>query len=148
MELKTQRRLAAEISKVGKYRIWINPDKISDISEAITKNDIRKFINNKDIRVLPKSGVSRHRARKIKEQKKKGRRRGIGKRKGSKYSIVSRKRRWITKIRALRKELRKLKKDGKIKESDYRKIYRLIKGGTIKDKAYLRLIIKKENGRK
>jgi large subunit ribosomal protein L19e len=148
MELKTQRRLAAKILKVGKYRIWINPDKISDISETITKNDIRKFINSKDIKASPKKGSSKHRARKIKEQKKKGRRKGPGKRKGSKHATISRKRIWITKVRALRIELRKLKKEGKVKESEYRKFYKLIKGGTVKDKAYLRLIIKKRGSKK
>ena len=37
--LTSQRRLAAQILKVGQNRVWINPEKIDDVEGAITRED-------------------------------------------------------------------------------------------------------------
>ncbi|MFQ5836639.1 MAG: 50S ribosomal protein L19e, partial [Candidatus Bathyarchaeia archaeon] len=42
MSLRSQRRLAAEILKVGEGRVWIDPDRTEDVEAAITREEIRK----------------------------------------------------------------------------------------------------------
>ena len=135
--------MAKDILKVGKNKIWIDPDRISDIDEAITKNDIRKFIIEGAISAKPIVGTSRLRARKLMIQKKKGRRMGQGTRKGTKRARTPEKAEWIVKIRSLRKELKSLKEKNKITPIEYRNLYRKSGAGVFKDKSYLRLYIKK-----
>ena len=44
MSLKSQRRLAAEILKIGKNRVWIDPERIDEVEVAITREEIRKLV--------------------------------------------------------------------------------------------------------
>lgn len=138
MKLILQRKLAAKILKVGINRIYISPEKKEDVSKAITRDDIRALIKDGSISVRKEKGASRARARKIREQKRKGRRKGHGSRKGKKGARTPRKEIWISKVRALRDELRKLKKEGKIDKKEYRKLYRQIKGNLFKSRRHLR----------
>ena len=46
MNLKVQRRLAAQILKCGFDRVIFNKDKIDLIKESITKADIKSLIKN------------------------------------------------------------------------------------------------------
>jgi large subunit ribosomal protein L19e len=128
-DLKSQRRLAAQILKVGKNRVWMNPENIDDVDTAITRDEIRKLIHEGVIKPLPNRGVSRGRARTVHAEKKKGKRSGPGSRTGSPHARISRKEAWITKIRALRKKLRELKTGRIITESNYRKLYKMAKSG-------------------
>ncbi|RLG72534.1 MAG: 50S ribosomal protein L19e [Thermoprotei archaeon] len=142
MDLSLQKRLAAEILGVGESRVWIDPEAYDRVEAAITKEDIRKLIKDGIIRAKPEHSNSRARWRIRHEKRKKGRRRGPGHRKGGKYSKVSRKEQWMMKVRALRKELRKFKERGVITPKEYRKIYRLIKGGVFDSVAQLRNYIR------
>ncbi|MCJ7516993.1 MAG: 50S ribosomal protein L19e, partial [Methanomassiliicoccales archaeon] len=63
MDLKSQRRIAAQILGCGEGRVWIDPDRIEDVADAITRADIRTAIESGTIRARPKKGVSRGRAR-------------------------------------------------------------------------------------
>ena len=49
MKVNNQKRLAAQLLKCSEKRIRFDPDKLSDIKEAITKIDIRGLINDKVI---------------------------------------------------------------------------------------------------
>ncbi|MEM4347454.1 MAG: 50S ribosomal protein L19e [Candidatus Altiarchaeota archaeon] len=138
MNLSLQRKLAAKILKVGINRIYISPEKKEEVSKAITRDDIRALIKDGLISVRKEKGTSRVRVRKIKEQKRKGRRKGHGSRKGKKGARTPRKEIWISKVRALRDELKKLKKEGKIDRKEYRKLYRQIKGNIFKSRRHLR----------
>lgn len=132
-----QKKLAAKIMKIGQSRVWLNPEKIADIEKAITKWDIRKLIKKGDIKELPaKIRISG----KIKK-----RRKGPGRRKGKKYSIVPKKRKWISTVRPQRKMLKELKESGKLDNFNYRKLYRLVKGGMFRSRAHLRLYIEQNN---
>ena len=135
MSLKTQRRLAAQILKVGESRVWIDPERIADVEAAITREEIKKLIHEGAIKALPKQGVSRARAKVIHEKKKKGLRRGPGSRSGAKGSIISRKEAWMMRIRALRRRLRELKEKRIITQSVYRKLYIMAKSGAFKSKS-------------
>ncbi len=139
--LKMQRRIAAELLKCGENRVWIDPEKIEDVASAITREDIKRLIHDGVIKKKPVSGQSRARARAYQKAKKKGRHRGPGSRKGKKTARMGKKERWMMAIRALRKELRKLKSEGKLDAHTYRRLYIRAKGGQFKNKRQLYLFM-------
>jgi large subunit ribosomal protein L19e len=137
MDLKSQRRIAAQILGCGEGRVWIDPDRIEDVADAITRADIRTAIESGTIRARPKKGVSRGRARYNIAQKSKGRRRGIGSRKGTFGARSPEKKRWIQTIRPIRSTLRELRDQGKITPAIYRNFYMKAKGGMFKSRAHI-----------
>jgi ribosomal protein L19E len=60
--------LASEVLKVGKSRVWLDPEFEDQLSEAITREDIRNLIDQKAIKETPAKGNSRGRAREQKER--------------------------------------------------------------------------------
>jgi large subunit ribosomal protein L19e len=142
MDLKTQRRLAARILKTGRNRVYFDPEALEDIDEAVTRDDVRRLIADGAISPRPIIGTSRHRARKRVLQRKKGRQTGHGKRSGTKNARSSKKRRWISTIRALRTRLRSMKESGDLDTRTYRKYYRMAKSGMFKSKAHMEAYIK------
>lgn len=145
--LKMQRRLASELLKTGKNKIVFNEEMLEEVQEAITREDIRVLIKKGAIKAKPKKGVSRARARKTHEQRKKGRRKGQGKRKGRKNARTPKKRAWINKIRPQRALLQMLKKKGRINNTQFRKLYRLTKAGFFRSRRHLKLYASKMTGR-
>ncbi len=141
MKLTTQKRLAAQIMKVGESRVWIDPEFIDEVSLAITKDDIRRLIDERAIQKKPKRGVSRGRARYKLHQKRKGQRRGPGRRKGKATAVLSKKDRWMRKIRPMRRELRRLRDEGRITPRVYRELYLKAKGNAFRNTAHLKTYI-------
>ncbi|MCK5641077.1 MAG: 50S ribosomal protein L19e [Gammaproteobacteria bacterium] len=127
--LSSQRRLAAQIMKIGQNRVWIDPERVDDVDVAITREEIRKLIHEKIIASLPEKGVSRSRAKTIIEKKRKGRRKGSGSKTGSPRAKITKKEAWMIRIRSLRKRLRELKTSRIITVSTYRKIYMVAGSG-------------------
>ncbi|MEM2103386.1 MAG: 50S ribosomal protein L19e [Candidatus Bathyarchaeia archaeon] len=127
--LKSQRRLAAELLKVGRGRVWIDPKRIEDVETAITREEVRRLIDEGIIKPLKDKGVSRARARLIHEKKRKGLRSGAGSRSGAAQAGISKKDAWMSKVRALRRRLRELKAKKIITETTYRKMYIMVKSG-------------------
>jgi len=144
MDVKYQRRVAASILKCGVNRVWISSEHLDDVADAITREDIRELIDRNVIQKKQKKGVSRGRARHIAAQKKKGRRKGPGSRKGKKLAGTSKKEKWMTLIRPIRADLKELRDSGKISAHDYRIYYRRAKGGMYKSKSHLRLHIRSD----
>jgi large subunit ribosomal protein L19e len=142
VSLRSQRRLAAEILKVGEGRVWIDPNRTEDVEAAITREDIGKLIHEGVIQRSPKQGVSRARAKVLREKKKKGLRRGPGGKSGSAKARVSKKQVWMKKIRPLRKKLRELKNSRVITESVYRQLYNMAGSGVFESIADLERFIK------
>lgn len=142
--MKMQRRIAAEILKCGENRIWIDPERIEDVKSAITREDIKRLIKEGVIKKKPIKGQSTYRAKIRHEQRKKGRHRGPGSRKGKKTARMGKKERWIMTIRALRRELRKLKAEKKIDVHTYRRLYIRAKGGQFKNKHQLYLFLEEK----
>lgn len=141
VSLKSQRRLAAEILKVGEHRVWIDPERVDEVEIAITRQEIRKLIHESKIKSLPMKGVSRSHARVFHAKRKKGLRRGLGKK--SKQSITN-KRIWINKIRSLRRRLRDLRKRRVITEKTYRHFYKMAGSGVFESTIELERRIKTE----
>ncbi len=148
MNLKSQRRLAAEVLNIGVNRVWINPELADEIGAAITRQEIRKLIGEGKIRASPERSLSRGRAREQAAKKRAGRRRGPGTRKGKKYSVVSRKETWMARIRALRKRLRSLRERRLITVNNYRTLYSKAKGGEFRNIAELERYITEKNLRR
>jgi large subunit ribosomal protein L19e len=142
MDLSLQKKLASEILGVGKDRIWIDPNKIQDVSKALSRSDILDLIDKGIIRVKKVKGQSRTWANYIKEQKKKGRRRGAGSRKGGKKARLDKKENWIKRIRAIRNLLRELKEKNIIDKKLYRDLYKRAKSNEFKSKRAIIIYLK------
>ncbi len=137
MNLKNQRRMAASLLKCGVNRVWIDPLRMEDVADAITRTDIKIQIDAGAIKAKQKRGISRGRTRYFRGQRKKGRGRGQGSRKGTKKARKPKKERWSLTIRPIRERLRELRDEGKIDVSTYRKFYLQAKGGVFKSKSHL-----------
>jgi large subunit ribosomal protein L19e len=131
--VELQRRLASRVLGVGKSRIWMDPSKVEDIKKAITAADIRRLVKKGIIKVLPEKIKVREKVEK--------KRKGVGRRKGKKYSIVRRKERWINTVRPLRRMLKELKETNQIDNRTYRYVRKLIKGGMFKSRSHLRIYL-------
>ncbi len=138
MNLTTQKRLAADILKVGLNRVWIDPERIEQVSRAITRDGVRQLIDQGAIKAKPQTGISSYRSKKIAQQKKKGKRKGKGSVKGAKHARTPKKQAWMTTIRALRTDLRDMRDAGEIDATTYRKLYKMAKGGAFKSKSYMK----------
>jgi len=137
VNISYQRRMAAAILKCGANRVWVDPDQLDEVSEAVTRGDVRRLICYRVIQVRQKKGVSRGRARKVLAQKAKGRRKGPGSRRGHKNARTPRKRRWIRTIRPIREELRELRAGGKLDATTYRIYYKKARGNMYRSRADL-----------
>ncbi|MDD1720139.1 MAG: 50S ribosomal protein L19e, partial [Methanoregulaceae archaeon] len=62
-DLASQRRIAAALLKCGAHRVWFDPEKLTDIQNAISREDIRGLIGEGAIDAHQIKGVSRGRAR-------------------------------------------------------------------------------------
>lgn len=128
-----QKRLAADILKVGQSKVWMDPARLADIGQAITRADVRRLIMKGAIKKMP------DKVRKPKELRSKSR--GQGSRRGTKHSIVDSKTKWIQTIRPLRAELKEMKVGGRIENSTYKNMRRLVKGGMFRSRSHLRLYL-------
>jgi large subunit ribosomal protein L19e len=141
MMLKLQKRLAASMLKCSPKRVVFNPARLEDIKEAITKTDIRLLIGGGVIAERPSTGVSRARANKRKNQKKKGLRRGEGSRKGKFTARSPSKEAWMNKIRAQRMFLKYLRSSSLIKQEDFKQLYSKSKGGFFRSIKHIKLYL-------
>jgi len=137
MQLTGIRRLASKILKVGKSKIWFNSLETDKIKEAMTKEDVRLLIKDGLIKKKKLKEHSRGGARKLQEKKKRGRKRGFGKRKGTYKTRSKKKKTWIKKVRAQRKKLQELKKEKKLGKTKPSEIYKKIKGNFFRGKKHL-----------
>jgi large subunit ribosomal protein L19e len=135
--MNLQKKMAAQILKVGLNRVWLDPKHAKDLDGAITKADVRKMILK---------GWVKAKSEKIHKPREKSRKkRGHGSRKGAKYSIVNRKRRWILKVRPMRAMLQEMKAKNEIDNQTFKKLYLLVKGGMFRSRSHLRLYMEQNN---
>ena len=87
MSLVSQKRLAAELLKVGTTRVWVDPDDTDRVASAITRVEIRKLIHEGSIAKLPKTGISRGRKRTRRQELLAGRHKGPGHRKAEQNRV-------------------------------------------------------------
>ncbi len=137
VKLEMQKRLAADILEVGENKVWLDPERNTEISTAITRDDIRRLIDDGAIKAKTKKKTSRARAKEREQQQKKGRQSGPGTRKGAKQGRKTQKEEWMSRVRSLRQKLRELRDEDVIDSSLYRELYRKVKGGAFRSKDHL-----------
>lgn len=150
MNVRSQKKLAAKIMKVGLSRVKVSQEK--ELEEAITRNDIKRLIAKGVITKIEKRGPCKEESKYRREQKRKGRRKKEGSRKGKEYSKKSSKIHWAERVRPLRKMLMEMRDSGTLARNDYRKLYSMVKGGAFRSKKHLlyhlkdKELIKKKKG--
>ena len=146
MTIKSVKRMASGILKAGESRIWMDSSKLDEIAKAITKDDVRNLIRKGYVKAEPKKGVPRIRGKLKAAKRRKGRSRGLGKRRGTAEARLSSKIVWMARVRSQRKLLRSLRKGGALVEGQgYRETYSKIKAGVIKDKSHLITFLKEHS---
>lgn len=127
MNLGNKKELVAKTFSVGKDRIIFNVNRISDINEAITKQDIRDLRADGAIIIKSIKGrkkvikrTTRRRAGSVRKKVKNGKR---------KYIIITRK---------LRTYLRDLRRKNSVSEEEYTKLRRGIRAHRYKSKSHFK----------
>lgn len=145
VKLNNQRRVAAKLLKCGVNRVWIDPRFQVEVADSVTRQDVRLQIRLGRIRAKQKRGISSGRAKYNANQKQKGKRKGHGSRKGTKYARFPKKRRWINTIRPIRRKLKEYRDSGRIDAKTYRQYYLHAKGGMYKSTSHLETQMKQSN---
>lgn len=127
MKLESKKELAARTLNIGKARIAFNIERLAQIKEAITKQDIRDL--QKDGAIIIKEIKGRR-----KNIKRKTRRR-IG---SVKMKVNKKKREYMNLTRKLRTYTKSLRKTGQVDNETYRKIRKEIRAKSFRSKAHLK----------
>jgi large subunit ribosomal protein L19e len=127
MNLKKKKELAAKTLKVGKNRIHFSEEGVSEIKEAITKQDIKDLFNEGIITIKPIKGRRKTKRRKTKI--------GPGKRK---KRINKRKEEYVKITKKLRLYLKELKKSKAINRELYIELRKKLRNRYFKSKANLK----------
>ena len=128
-DLSAQKRLAADILDVGQNKVWFDPERQSDLADAITRDDVREMIDEGAITAQNASGNSRGRARERQEKRAYGHQNGAGSRRGKAGARQNEKEDWSSRIRAQRTWLKDARDDGTLDSSQYRELYDRAAGG-------------------
>ena len=145
MKLNVQKRLAASILKCSPKRVVFHTDRLDEIKEAITRQDIAGLVKQGAIIRMQKQGVSRVRANKRLVQYRKGRRKGHGSMKGKQTARLPQKTQWMNTVRLQREFLATLKEKHLITVPIARDLYRKIKGGFFRNKRHLKLYLEEKS---
>jgi large subunit ribosomal protein L19e len=127
MNLRAKKQLAAKTFGVGKERIAFVNERIDEIKEAITKQDIRSLHQDGAIIIKEVKG----RGKVISNSKK----RGLG---NIRKRVNTRKRDYVILTRKLRKFLAEKKKKGEINEKELKEARKKIRNKLFKSKAHLK----------
>ncbi|MEK6833049.1 MAG: 50S ribosomal protein L19e [Nanoarchaeota archaeon] len=126
MNLRAKKQLAANTFGVGKSRILFVNERIEEIKEAITKQDMRNLQKEGAIIIKEIKG----RAKNIKNSRK----RHVGK---IRRKVNTRKRDYVILTRKLRKVMAERKKRGEISREELKEIREKIRNKLFRSKAHL-----------
>lgn len=141
VNLKKKRELIARMLGVGANRVRFEPDKLDDIADSITREDLRSLVKRGTIWTTKVKGTSRGRA-KTKQAIRKKSGLGPGSKKGKKTARMGKKSAYVTKIRSLRHHLKVMKDRNEINRSTYWLAYKKVDGGQVRSVSHLRDIVK------
>ena len=141
VNLKSKKRLVSRITGVGIKRIHFDSEHLEDITDAITRDDIRSLMTANTIKIKSLKGASRGRAKTKRIQKSK---RGTkqGSKKGTKGARVGKKEVYVKKVRSLRHILKVAKDRKDITNKEFWSLYKKVGGNTVRNKAHLLTMIK------
>lgn len=140
-----QKRLAAAIFKCSPQRVRFSTEHQKEISEAITRADVRTLISQGIITRLAVGGISNGRRKLVMKQLAKGRRRGAGSRKGRANARQAGGQDWTTRVRVQRDLLHRLRDREKISDENYKMLYGKIKGGFFRSERHMKLYMEEQN---
>ena len=143
--MKLQKRLSARVLKCGSKRVRFDPGKLTEVKEAITKFDITRLVNRGVVYKVQAKGISTARAKKIKIQKRKGRKSGHGSRKGTAAARRNPKRTWIAGVRAHRDLIKRMRDKKLIDKKSFRTLYAKIKGGFFRSTSHVKIYVKEQD---
>jgi large subunit ribosomal protein L19e len=146
VNLKKKRELIARMLGIGANRVKFEPDKLDDIADSITREDLRSLVKRGTIWTTKVKGTSRGRA-KTKQAIRKKSGLGPGSKKGKKTARMGKKSAYVTKIRSLRYHLKVLKDRNEINRQTYWSIYKKVDGGQVRSVSHLREIVKQAKAR-
>ena len=146
VNIRKKRELAARILGVGVNRIRFEPDKLDEVGDSITRENIRTLINNGTIWTIKPKGTSRARAKaKLIIRRKHGT--GLGSKKGKKTARTGKKELYVIKVRSMRYHLKVLKDRNDINRDTYWSLYKKVNGGQVRSLAHLRDLVKQSKTR-
>ena len=140
VNLRAKKRLVSRVTGVGVHRIWFDAEHIDDITDPITRDNIRSLITANTVKIKPFKGTSRGRA-KVKKIQKGKRGRTAGSKKGPKGARVGKKEVYVKKVRALRYLLKVSKDRKEITNKQFWSLYKKVGGNTVRNRAHLRQLI-------
>lgn len=130
MKLENKKELVGRALGVGRNRIIFNKERLAEIKEAITKQDIRDLLGSGAIYIKEVRG------RKHALRKNKRRRAGSIRKK-----VIDRKREYLTFTRKMRAYLIELRKQEIISQEQFIRLRKDVRARHIKNKAQLREVI-------
>lgn len=144
MDLTLQKRLASTMLQCSPKRVKMDPSRYTEIKEAITRFDVKNLIRKGIIEVVPASGISNYAKNITNKQKRKGRQKGHGSRKGKSTARKDLKKNWIIAIRGQRLLLKKLKNKKLIDQLGYKLLYKKSKGGFFRSTRHIKTYVEEQ----
>jgi large subunit ribosomal protein L19e len=135
VNIKKKRELVARIIGVGANRVRFEPDKLEDVADSITRENIRSLVNRGAIWTVKPKGTSRGRAI-SKRSVWKVHGKGPGSKKGKRTARVGKKEIYVVKVRSMRYHLKVLKERKDISNDIYWQIYKKVNGGQVRSLAH------------
>ena len=127
MNLRAKKQLAAKTFGVGKSRILFVNERMEEIKEAITKQDIRDLYKDGAIKIKEIKGR--------KTIKNKNKRRSPG---NIRKNVNKRKRNYVIMTRKLRKHIKDLKNRGQIDTKKIKELRKKIRNKAFRSKAHMK----------
>ncbi len=127
MKLENKKAFVSKVLGVGKGRIIFNKNRLSEIKEAMTRQDIKDLFDSNAIIIRELKG------RKTIEKRKTRRRAG-----SRRNPVFNRKLRYMTIARKLRSYLSELRKAEKLTQEQFIKLRQEIRANSFSDKSHLK----------
>lgn len=141
VNIKKKRELVARILGVGANRVRFEPDRLEDVTDSITRENIRSLVKGGAIWTVKPRGTSRGRAIK-KRSVWKIHGKGPGSKKGKKTARVGKKAIYVARVRSMRYRLKVLKDRKDVNNQTYWLLYKKVNGGQVRSLAHLRALVK------
>lgn len=146
VNIAKKRELVARILGVGANRVRFEPDRLEDVADSITRDNIRSLVKSGAIWTVQSIGTSRGRAAE-KQSVWKVHGKGPGSKKGKKTARVGKKEVYVVRIRSMRYHLKVLKDRKDITNEVYWNLYKKVNGGQVRSLAHLRELVKEAKTR-